>query len=411
MTVVDRAALRNGLRGWVAGTAELSRLQDAMRVLFPGRRRPSVTALAEALLLSAVRRHEGATRGQLGRLNESLSRLMDDVDALSRGRSVEGRTATMRTEDLQTVERALADLSRLEDRVRHALATDESGSWTDQLRIELETALQGGGTARGSGVSPPRPRGLPRAPGTVAALADLRAVIDRLGGPSQGLWHGRRLPRALGDAAQHLVVAAGGDIAAAVRRALTDGGAHADAMVVAILWKRGVIAPGTATGATKAWHVHQRNVSGLDFEWTGRFPVGESYSSTVGIDHIAGGLLVDAKHSDVPLEARPELTQVPEPRTTWAERTDVQPDVGAQLRAGERTRSLAAEERAWGEARHKYLMQMRRQLAFARANGLCGFQWVCNTEELADAFRLLSFEIPAGERAGLHLDFRVGGTP
>jgi hypothetical protein len=417
MSVIDRGALRSGLRQWVSASSELSRLQDAMRVLFPGRT-PSTTAIAEAVLLSAARRHERATREALGRMDASLVRLMDDVDALSQGRAVPGRTSTMRTEDLRTLERALADLSKLEDRVRHALASDETGSWRDQLRIELESALRGGPSGGGSAAGGALPRVARTGPTDVAgAFQDLRTAFDQLGAGSQGLWHGRNLPRAIGDAAHDLVVAAGGDVATAVRRALADGGTQADAMVIAILWREGHIAPGRPTGASTGAAVHQRRVSGLDFEWMGQSRPGtwngrfdpNSVAGTVGIDHLANGLLVDAKHTGVPIEALPHLTQTPTQRTSWAERRDVQPEV--DLAPGGSARSLGAEHRAWDEARHDYLMQMRRQLDFARSRGLRGIEWVCNTPELAEAFRLLSEQIPAGERANLRVEFRVGGAP
>lgn len=419
MSLVSRASLRSAMRGWVAGSSELGRLQDAMRILFPGHRRPSVAALAEAVLLSAVRQHEGATRNTLSRLNESLSRLMDDVDALSHGRSVEGRTPTMRTDDLQTIEQALRDLNRLEDRIRHALDTDPSGSWADQLRIELEIALHGNepgrGTSVGGAARPPLPR-----PRTVAdATEGLRRTLNALGASAQGIWHSRQLPSALRRAAHDLVVAAGGDVATAVRRILDVGGPQADAMTISILWAEGHIAPGRPTAVDVASAVHQRRISGLDFEWMGQFNPNtwngrfdpNSVTGTLGIDHIANGRLVDAKHTGVPIEALPHLTQSPAPRTPAHEQFDFQPGVDTHIASSERTRSLAAEERAWDEARHDYLTQMRRQLEFARSRGLRGIEWVCNTAELADAFRILSNEVPAGERAGVQLIFRVGGTP
>lgn len=394
MTIrLDRTALARQMTDFVGRSEAMRSMEAAMLALYPSQRAPSTRRLAELVLYSIVRGHQAHTRKVLDRINVALARLLDDLDALRSGRSLEGRTDGARAEDLTKIAQAHEDLRKLEDHVNFLLQTDESGSWASQLRIELETALGGG-------------RGGHQASRAAATpIEGLRSALHVAAPDPQAIIHGRSLPPAVGDAAHALVVAAGGDVGTAVRRLLRESGPDTDSLVVAVLWREGRIRPGTPLG-TSEHAEHQRVVTGLDYEWTGQLAPG-SLGREVGLDGVAGGFVVDAKHSSVPVEESPHLLggAAKRPRHEG----EHEPDVAAQVaRATAPPPDPSRVERAIIEKRHEVLEQMRRQLDFARHNGLRGIRWVCNDEALSEAFRLLTMELPS-HYDDLQKNFVVGG--
>jgi hypothetical protein len=418
VTFVSRAALRQGVTAFVRESPAMRSLDDGLRVLYPGQRRPSVHSMAELVLLSIVRGHERHTQGVLGRINEALARLLDDLDALRAGRSIEGRTAALRTRDLTTIAQAMEDLRKLEDQVRFLLENEPS--WAGSLRSDLSAALAGPPRPVRRPVTfrptaPPRPQ-TPR-----AAAGNLRRALLGAGADPYAVIASGRPPNAVLRAAHRLVVAAGGDVAAAVRALRAQGGRDLDAMITAVLLSEGRIYRGAPLPEGPAWAAHQREVTGLGFEWSAgpgtaisrrtlppdptlppRAPLPPgALGEEIGIDGIVGGFLVDAKSGRTPLEVlTSRATELP----PW--RRDVEPGIDVEIREAAQPRRVDIEAQ-----RLKYeddlLREMSRQIAFAQHNGLGGVKWVCTSEELAAAFRVLAHRLPAGPRLNIH--FVVGG--
>ena len=422
MTIVSRAALREGLTAFVRRSPALESLDRAMRLLYRDRPRPSVHSMAELVLLSIVRGHEVRTQGLLGRLNQALARVLDDLDALRAGRSIEGRTAGMRTQDLTAIAQAMDELRTLEQQVRDLLASDPS--WADGLRAELTAAL--------AGPRPParrpatfRPTAPPRPQTPRAAAGNLRRALLGAGADPHAVLATGRPPNAVLQAAHRMVVAAGGDVGAAVRALLQMGaGSETDAMVMAVLMSEGRIYRGSSLPAGAAWAAHQRRVTGLDFEWSAgpgtsisraqrppdptlppRAPLPAAVlGEEIGIDGIRDGFVVDAKHGSTPLEVL-EARAAHEP--AW--RRDVEPGVDVDIaKASAPPRADVPQQLL--EYEDDLLREMARQAEFAEHNGLTGVRWVCSSEELAAAFRLLSDRLPSRYRS-TRFEFVVGGLP
>lgn len=420
MSFVSRAALREGLTAFVRDSSSMESLDRAMRLLYRDLPRPSVQSLAELVLLSIVRGHEVRTQGVLGRLNEALARVLDDLDALRAGRSIEGRTAGLRTQDLTSIAQAMEELRTLEQLVRELL--DGDPSWAAQLRAELSAGLAGPRPparrpATFRPASPPRPQ-TPR-----AAAGNLRRALLGSGADPRSVLATGRPSNAVLQAAHRLVVAAGGDPAAAVRSLLAQGGPDVDAMVTAVLIAEGRIYRGADLPLGTDWAAHQREVTGLDFEWSAgpgtdisrrtrppdptlppRAPLPPGVlGEEIGIDGIVDGFLVDAKSGGSPLEV--ELGRATaQPR--W--RRDVEPGVDVDIR--EATQPSRFDPERLVDHEEKLLGQMARQAEFAQHNGLRGVRWVCSGEELAAALQLLADRLPPRYRS-MRIEFVVGGLP
>ena len=420
MTIVSRAALREGLTAFVRESPAMESLERAMRLLYRDRPRPSVQSLAELVLLSIVRGHEVRTQGVLGRLNEALARILDDLDALRAGHSIEGRTAGMRTQDLTAIARALDDLNTLEQQVRFMMEGDET--WAAQLRSELGGRLAGPPppTRR---PAPFRPTSPPRPQTPRSAASNLRRAFLGAGADPVAVMATGRPPNAVLQAAHRLVVAAGGDVPTAVRVLMQMGpGPETDAMITAVLMGEGRIYRGAPLPGGEMWAAHQREVSGLDFEWSAgpgtdisrrtrppdptlprRAPLPPgALGEEIGIDGIVDGMLVDAKHGGTPLDV---LTGRAEAVPFW--RRDVEPGADVDLREAISPRQVDVPGQL-DEYERGLLTELSRQLEFAEHNGLKGVRWVCSSEELAAAMRLLADRLPSRYR-GMNIQFVVGG--
>ena len=409
MTLVNREVLTREMRSVVAGSRELTTLQRAIDLLNPGHPRPDVTDVITAVLYSALRSHEDHTRAVLTRMNEAIARTLDDLDALRLGEAIGGRTATMRGNDLAVVAMAMDDLSTLEHHIRDLLQTDPDGSWVHGLRAEAEAAMTPSAQSIGAAAA-----AAARIPGNIGeALTGLRDAIHGVAPSGRSVWAtargaggARELPEAIRTAAHNLVVLAGGDIGTAVRRALTTGGDAADDMVIAVLWAEGRIAPHTSDLGTRGFDIHQEMVTGLPFEWSGLRPSSTGSGARVrdiGIDGIAGGLVVDAKHVAGSFEDSAHLLGGAEATSRrrsemftptlegesphYPSERELRPfDAVDEL--DQMTRSTATGERARIEGaltdqEIEIMSQMRRQLQFARDNGLRGIHWVTNSAEAA----------------------------
>ena len=56
------------------------------------------------------------------------------------------------------------------------------------------------------------------------------------------------------------------------------------------------------------------------------------------------------------------------------------------------------------------LRELARQAEYAQYNGLKGVRWVCSSEELAAALRLIAERLPARYKS-MNVHFVVGGRP
>jgi len=420
VTLVSRAALREGLTAFVQSSPAMESLERAMQLLYRDRPRPSVQSLAELVLLSIVRGHELRTQGVLGRLNEALAGVLDDLDALRAGRSIEGRTAGMRTRDLTAIAQALEDLNTLEQQVRFMMEGDDT--WAAQLRSELAAALVE--------PSPPnrrpatfRPTSPPRPQTTRSAASTLRRAFLGAGADPVAVMATGRPPNAVLQAAHRLVVAAGGDVPSAVRALMLMGaGPETDAMITAVLMGEGRIYRAAPLPGGERWAAHQREVTGLDFEWSSgpgtdisrrtrppdttlprRAPLPPgALGEEIGIDGIVAGMVVDAKHGGTPLDV---LTGRAESTPFW--RRDTEPGVDVDIREAVEPRQVDIPGQL-DEYERGLLTELSRQLEFAEHNGLKGVRWVCSSEELAAAMRLLADRLPSRYR-GMNIQFVVGG--
>lgn len=417
MTLVNRGALLREMRTFVAASDEMTTLQRAIDLLNPRHPRPDVADIATSVLYSALRSHEDATSAVLTRMNEAIGRTLDDLATLRAGGSLDGRTAQMRAADLASIAQAMDDLVRLEDRIRDVMRTDPDGSWVHGLRAEAEAAMLRPTAAAppGGAVTPPATAAagvapaVRQIPNTVAgAIVGLRDAIHAVAPAGNALFASRQLPDAVRAAAHDLVVLAGGEVAEAVRRALRSGGEAADDMVLAILWAEGRVQPSTQNLGTRSYDIHQEMVTGLPYELSGTRPsidprrAGELVRD-IGIDGIRDGLVVDAKHMAGNLEDSAHLIGGAEARRRWADEAfRPTPEGESALYPGDRglrtydavdelddatrqvsTADRARLERAMTHEEIEIMSQMRRQLEFARRNGLRGIRWVANSAELA----------------------------
>jgi hypothetical protein len=408
MTLVNRSELRTAMRGWIAASEEMRSLEQAMKKLYP-KRRPSVATMAETVLFSVIHAHEGETHSTITNLNNAMARLLDDLAALRGGQSIEGRTAGMHAADLAVIAKAMDDLDVLQAKIKYLLENDSGAAMVDQLKNEMAPSLKGG-SKRPAGAIPPVTKPKLAVPASfehnAAALGDALAAAAPT---PHGIWNKGKLPATVRDAAHNLVVAAGGDVAAAVRKLVQRGGPEADAMIIAVLWAEKKIAPGSELAAGVDHAAHQTAVTGLTFEWTGK-PAKVSMGESIGIDGIAGGLVVDAKHSNVPVETLSHLTDeiVPAKPNEPFWMKDVEPTVDRQVKDAFNFVDIAAAQKKIFEEQHGILEQMSRQLDWAREHGLKGINWVCNDGAHADAFRQLANRLPA-QYKDMQILFTVGG--
>jgi hypothetical protein len=403
MSLLNRGELRSQMRGWIAASDEMKSLQNAMKVLYP-KRRPSVATMAETVLFAVIHAHEGETHSTITNLNNAMARLLDDLAALRGGQSIEGRTAGMHAADLTVIANAMNDLDTLQAKIKMMLDAESNGAMVDQLKNDLATSLKGAGKRPPGAVSKPGPL-VP--PSFEHNVAELGSALANAAPTPHAIWNKGSLPKAVQMAAHDLVVASGGDVATAVRKLLAKGGPEADAMVIAVLWAEKKITPGAAMTSGVDHAAHQTAVTGLNFEWTGK-PASVSLGESVGIDGIAGGMVVDAKHTNVPPQSLAHFADGPVPPTEPFWLRDTEQTADQQIKQAFNFGDRAAQQKKMLEDQHSYLEQMSRQLDWAREHGLKGITWVCNTPELAEAFRKLSQRLPAGYKS-LHIDFVVGG--
>jgi hypothetical protein len=300
------------------------------------------------------------------------------------------------------------DLDTLQARIKFMLETDPTGALVDQLKVDLSTSMKGGGKRPAGAI--PKPKGKMSVPASFEHnAAALGAEIAKAAPTPHGIWNGGELPDAIRTAAHDLVVAAGGDSAAAVRKILQKAGPEADAMVIAVLWAEKKIKPGDSLAQGVDHAAHQTAVTGLKFEWTGN-PAQVSMGESIGLDGIAGGLVVDAKHSNVPVETLSHLTDeiVPAAPNPPAWMTNTEQTIDTQIKQANTYVDIAAAQKKIFEEQHSILDQMRRQLDWARENGLKGINWVCNDAAHADAFRRLADRLPSGYK-DMQINFSVGG--
>ncbi len=420
MSFVSRTALREGLTAFVEASPSMESLERAMQLLYRDRPRPSVQSLAELVLLAIVRGHEVRTQGVLGRLSEALARVLDDLDALRAGHSLEGRTAGMRTADLTAIAKALDDLNTLEQQVRFMMEGDET--WAAQLRSELGARLAGP-PPPSRRPAPFRPTSPPRPQTTRSAASNLRRAFLGAGADPVAVMATGRPPNAVLQAAHRLVVASGGDVPSAVRALMQMGtGPETDAMITAVLMGEGRIYRGAPLPGGDMWAAHQREVTGLDFEWSSgpgtdisrrqrppdlslppRAPLPpEALGEQIGIDGIVDGMVVDAKHGGAPLEV---LTGRAEYQPFW--RRDTEPGVDVDIREATDPRRVDITGQL-DEYERGLLTELSRQLEFAEHNGLSGVRWVCSSEDTAAALRILADRLPSRYR-GRNIQFVVGG--
>ncbi|HEX6683625.1 MAG TPA: polymorphic toxin type 4 domain-containing protein [Candidatus Limnocylindrales bacterium] len=138
---ITAAALRAGIREWARSESRaLQALQRALEIV--NRQRTGVRQvrtieeLAEALLLSLARSHETQTGEFLGRLNEALDRLLDDVAAI-RTAAERARRPQLREADLRVLAEAITEMRTFEDFVRRTL-DDNAASVDSTLHAALD---------------------------------------------------------------------------------------------------------------------------------------------------------------------------------------------------------------------------------------------------------------------------------
>lgn len=407
MSLLSRGQVRSALRGWVSASDEMKSLERAMQVLYPKRKRPSAALLAETVLFAVLHAQEGQTHTTLTNLSNAMARVLDDLAALRSGKPIEGRTAGMHAADLAVIAKAIDDLDTLQARIKMMLATDESGALVDRLKIDLAASLKGGGKRPEGSI--PKPKASKLIPPSFEARAsDLGKRIAEAAPTPHGIWNKQDLPAAVARAAHDLVVAAGGDVAIAVKKILATAGPEADAMVIAVLWAEKKIRPGSQLKPSVDHAAHQTAVTGLQFEWTGK-PAKESLGTSIGLDGIAQGLVVDAKHSNVPMDTLAHLVDdvVPPKEPAWLANTEQTVEQQLAQTAKEQRPPRNEMKDIW-EAQEAYLQQMRRQLDWAEEHGLKGIVWICNDAEHAAAFQRLSERLPAKYKS-MTIMFNVGG--
>lgn len=416
--------LRKGLTAFVRTSPAMESLDQAMRLLYRDLPRPSVGSLAELVLLSIVREHEVRTQGVLGRLNRALAQVLDDLDALRAGRSIEGRTAGLRIQDLSTIAQAMEELRTLEQQVR--LMLDSDPSWAGKLRTALSRDL--------AGPKPPvrRPatfhpaektqtrKSAPGIPKVGSATGKLRRALRRAGPDPAAVVASGRPPNSVLRAADQLVETAGG-VAEAVEALHHSGtGPETDAMIIAVLVAEGRLYQGVSLPEGRAWAAYQQAFSGLTFEWASGLGPRKSRTrppdptlparkavppgipgGEIGIDDIKEAFLVDMKSGATPLEVLQRWADA-EPR--WLR--DEERGVDARIAAA--TRRASDIESQLVEYEHKLLRQLMIQAEFASENGLRGVCWICSGEEVAASMRLLADRLPSRYR-GMDFRFVVGG--
>lgn len=414
MTLVNRSVLARQMREFVGGSTELVSLQRAMDLLHPGHPRPNLTEVVTSVMYSALRGHESHTARVLTRLNEAMGRTLEDLDALRRNEPIGGRTAGMRAADLTQIALAMEDLTQLEQRIRNLMETDRS--WVQALSAELEASMLRPAAAAATPI-------VPRAPGRVEAaalslsvssgLARLQDAIHAVAPTGVAIWATRLLPARVRQAAHDLVVASGGDVRAAVHTAIRSGSDTANDVVIAILWAENRIQPRAKGLGAADFDLHQRSVTGLDFEWQGKLAPGQS-GREIGLDGITDGVVVDAKNLSIPLVESAHVLGGATPRQPFSghQRREVTPaDLVSDV--AEASRRVTPADRARVEShielkQTETLEQMQRQLDWARYNGLDGIRWVCNAQELADYFNTIADRLPSGYR-NMRTEFVVGG--
>jgi len=368
------AEVTKGVKAWAAGDEAMARLEAAMRALYPKGDRPSLARLAELVLFALLRAHERHTGGTLDKFSGALARTLDDLHDLRSGVKLPpARTAALQAADMRAIDEALRELVTFEARMKELLGAGTEDDISTAIRRQLEDDL--GVAAKAAAPTPTvgawkvSPKVAKVSAAFQSAVDDLHAALRGAAGSANELWRSRNLPQTVRDAAAALV-AVEGDAVRVVRKLVGgSAGADRDALVIAVLWSQGHIEPGTPMRGTIP-DAFQEFVTKLPFEWTGHVGAGGPLGETVGIDGLERGVLVDAKFSAVPAEKSPHLIG----KLSYA--------------SGGGTRPVPANdaERMVVDQQHTLAQKMRRQLEWARANGLKGIEWVCSDEDLRKAF-------------------------
>jgi len=139
MTTISEADLQQQLHAWLgAQSRDAETLQRALNAVY--RDRPHAQSFEEVLrrlLLTVAHTHEAQVGATIGRLEEILNRLLDDIQE-ARGVRGEGRPAAQRQADLQALSGALNELSTFQDHVRSMVGKDPA-----QLRAMMRGILAG----------------------------------------------------------------------------------------------------------------------------------------------------------------------------------------------------------------------------------------------------------------------------
>lgn len=404
-----------GMREWAEQHPLMKQLQEALNVAHPTGKPPTVSTIAELVLVALMNQHERHLQGTLGRLNTSLARLMDDLDDLRNGRQLTGAAAQLSAQDMKTVQKALDELKKFEDDVRFMLGDDGGRNFADNMALELESGLRGRGKgARGPRNKKPTPMVKPGVKPTLpwdSYLSDVVKELRRIAPSARGFYTSAGPSRALRRAARNLVAASGGKVRSAIQQLILRGGADVDELIIAVLWSCDRICPGTKMKAGSAADMHQMSITGLPYEWSGRAAAGEN-GGRVGLDGIKGGYVTDAKFSNKPAGQSPHLIggagykPGPPPDTVL----DADAELKNVIREADAAKALDQRaDRMVEEQQYKMLDQMMRQLAFADENGLRGIKWVINDEELKAAIEALSAQLP-GRYSHLEKVFVTGGA-
>lgn len=417
----------------------LQRLEQSGAIPNAGRR---LEAVAERVLYTLFHEYETHMASVLGRIDAPLARLLDDLDTMRSGGSLGGRALNVQA-DLVALASAMDAVETFDQWVRAVMANTSDPKIRENLRLGIAAALGdqpmfAPAGAAGLTLTPPRLGG---------ASTDLQAAVDDLwralrdpapaGAPAGTArmgpeYTGRQLAGRAGagvaDAAQRLVAAAGGDISAAVRRVLA-AGAEGNRMALAILLhvpdpslggqprlSAGTRAPTAGTaGDPFQFQIEQTGV-GAALDGRLREPV--RGMSTIELDGLVGGYVIDAKFTNVPtsesghLSGRVSAPDDPRMRGGGGSgRRD--PDAAADLvdeMATLQDPAAAADVLARLEERTgiRVASELERQMQFARENGLRGVRWVCSTQELADAFANLFSWAGTGSGGGVTVIFEVG---
>ncbi|WP_030795956.1 hypothetical protein [Streptomyces sp. NRRL S-337] len=454
----DRAAALQGLRAWSRKDRSVSAITKVLKQVYGDvKGAKAADALVEWLLLRALGVHENRLHASRDRLQELLVRLLEDRDVLrTKGTATRAaRSPAAQAADMRALVEEFENLRTFQQTVREAIGGGEH-DWHTALRNHMETQL--GLTRSYTPVLPPKAAEIARllplvspprlAPGTHPAIEGaarslLQAMENHPPRPVRPVPKGRKGPyesysarqyagaqsKRVNDAARTLVAlfrGRGGNAVTEAVKAIIGGSgdlAERNRMVIAVLVAHKRIVPGKAVpkgGPQVKAGAFQQRWTGSSFEWTGRLRQPIRGFTTIGIDGIVEGWVLDAKYSEAPLAESghikgrvipPKKGKVSDeiqrglPRRDRPWEVDETPDVATQMKPSPPV--SAREQIAVYEEKTGITVEteLERQLAFAHENGLRGVHWVTNSPELAAAFEEILG--PKLRKPGVELQFKV----